>query len=233
MTAIAPPAPTAPRRSAGRHVAVWLGAAVAVLGALLAIAGGAVLAAFGTDGRLSTGHHDFSTPTRALVSEAASIDTAGAPDLLGDTRIAISARAAGGRPVFVGIGRASDVNRYLSGVATDEVTDFDAGPFRSSFRVKRERRAGSAAPGAPGRRPIWVAQSTSRSAAAVDWRVRDGRYRLVVMNADGSPGVATRSAFAVKVPYLPGVAIGVLVAGLLLTAGGVASATLGSRRPRA
>jgi hypothetical protein len=49
------------------------------------------------------------------------------------------------------------------------------------------------------------------------------------MNADGSGGVATRSRFGADVPYLPGV--GILVAGLLLAAGGIAAITAGARRP--
>src|SRR5690348_10254428 len=109
-TATPPPAPPTfmgepPRRRSG--VAIWLGAAVATFGALIAIAGGGIFAVSGSDGVLSTGRHDLSTPTSALVSGTASIDdSAGVADALGDARIRISARADGGRPVFVGIGPA-------------------------------------------------------------------------------------------------------------------------------
>src|SRR3954451_20068115 len=144
------PSAPRPRRSAGRRVAIWLGGAVALFGALLALAGGAIFAVFGSDGVLSTDRHELSTPTSALVSETASIDdTAGVTDVLGDTRIQISAEADGGRPIFVGVGRSADVDRYLAGAATDEVTDFNAGPFDSDFRIERDRHAGRTIPAAP------------------------------------------------------------------------------------
>jgi hypothetical protein len=247
-TATPPPAPPAPpsppprasvspaprpRRSGGRRAAIGLGGAFALAGTLLAIAGGGIFAVFGFDGVASTGRDDLSTPTSALVSGTASISTAGAIDDLGAARIRISAQADGGRPVFVGVGRAADVSRYLAGAATDEVTSFDASPFRSSFGIQRDRHAGSAVPTPPGRQSFWIARSSGQDAAAVAWKVRDGDYRLVVMNADGSRGVATQSTFGVDVPYLPWVAIGILVAGLVLTAGGAASVTAGARAPRA
>ena len=246
-TAPPPPAPPAPptgsppaavpgaprpRRSGGRRAAIWLGAAAALSGAVLAVAGGGTFAVFGTDGVASTGRDDLSTPTSALVSGTASIDTGGFVGDLGAARIRISAHAAGGRPVFVGVARAADVDRYLAGAATDEVTSFDAGPFRcrspSARPSRRDRR-----PAPPGRQSFWVARGSGRDSAAVDWKVRDGDYRVVVMNADGSRGVVTRSKFGAAVPYPPWVGLGVLIAGLVLTAGGVASVTAGARRPRA
>src|SRR4051812_41696902 len=191
MTTPATPAPPAPenpappsapvflpshpagRRSGGRRAAIVVGSIVAALGAVLAIAGGALFAVFGSDGTLSTGRHDVSTATSALVSEAAQIDgSATGADALGTARIKVDARAAGGRPVFVGVGRAADVERYLGGAATDEVTDFDVSPFR----LERDLHPGSANPPAPGTQPFWVA-SDSGASAAVNWKVRDGDYR--------------------------------------------------------
>src|SRR5690349_875118 len=98
-----------PRRRSGRRAATWLGAGVALFGATLAIVGGGLFALFGSDGVASSDRQDLSTPTSALVSGTASVDTAGFVDDLGSARIKISARAAGGRPVFVGVGRAHDV----------------------------------------------------------------------------------------------------------------------------
>jgi hypothetical protein len=229
------PPPTAPRpgRSGGRRVAIWLGGVVAVFGALVAIVGGGIFAVFGSDGVISTDRRELSTPTSALISGTASIDSAGVADDFGNARIRISSQADGGRPVFVGVGRTADVDRYLAGAATDEVTDFETGPFSSSFSIQRDRHAGSAVPAAPAEQSFWVARSSGQEPAAVDWKVRDGNYRVVVMNADGSRGVATQSTLGVKVPYAPGAGIGILVAGLLITAGGIASISLGARRPAA
>jgi hypothetical protein len=214
-------------RGGGRTVAVVLGAIVAVIGALIAIGGAVLFAAFGSDGVLTSSRSGLSTPTSALMSQTAAIsDTAGASDVLGDTSLRISARADAGRPVFVGIGPAKAVQRYLSGAAVDEVTDFDVDPFR----VQRSRSPGTEIPPAPATQPFWVAHAAGPS-ADVDWKVRDGDYRVVIMNADGARGVATRSSVGVEVPYLPGIAIGMLIGGLLIAGGGVAAIVLASRRP--
>jgi hypothetical protein len=219
-----------PRRSGGQRVAIWLGACVALLGALLAIAGGGILAVFGTDGTRWTGRQALGTPTSALVSGTASIDTAGFANDLGSARIKINAQAAGGRRVFVGVGPARDVDHYLAGAATDEVTSFDASPFRSTFSVHGVRHAGTAIPAPPGRQSFWVVHGSGRNSTAINWKVRDGDYRVVVMNADGTRGVMTQTKLGVSVPYAPGIGLGILIGGVLLTAAGIASIAAGARR---
>jgi hypothetical protein len=204
-----------------------LGGILAALGVIVAAGGGALLAAGGSDGVLETDRSSLATPTAALVSETASIDdTAGAADVLGDVRIRISARAAGGRPLFVGIGRSSDVGRYLAGSPVDEITDFDVDPLR----VQRARRTGARTPPPPGEQSFWLARGAGRT-ADVDWKLRDGDYRAVVMNADGARGVATQARFGVKVPALHGIGLGLLIAGLVMVASGIAVMVLAPRRP--
>jgi hypothetical protein len=213
-------------RPRGRILAIWIGGVVAVVGAMIAIGGGGSFAAFGSDGVVSTSRSGLSTPTSALVSETARInDTAGAVDVLGDTSIRISARAAAGRPVFLGVGPARDVQRFLSGVAVDTITDFDVDPFR----VQRHRVAGTQTPASPAAQSFWVARGSGRT-ADVNWKVRDGDYRLVIMNADGARGVSTHAGIGVHVPYLPGLAIGLLIGGLVLAGAGVAVIVLAARR---
>jgi hypothetical protein len=233
------PVPSEPQRSVHaapprRHsrVAIWVGASVAILGALLAIAGGALLAVFGTDGVASTGRHDLFTPTSALVSGTASINTADFAKDLGSARIRINAQAIGDRRVFVGVGRARDVDRYLAGAATDEVTDFDASPFESAFTVHTRRHAGAAIPAPPGRQSFWVVRGSGRNSTSISWKVRHGRYRVVIMNADGSRGVATQTKFGVSVPYASGIGLGILIGGVLLIAVGIVAIVAGARRPR-
>lgn len=231
MSATAPqvaptPAPAKPKRSTGQIVAMWIGGFVALIGVLIAIGGGAAWAVFGSDGVLSTGRGALTTPTTALMSGTATInDTAGASDVLGDTSVQISAQADTARPVFVGIGPAAAVQNYLAGAPADQITDVDVNPFT----VTRNRLAGSRTPAAPVTQRFWVARGTGRT-ADVNWKVRDGDYRVVIMNADGRRGVATQTRIGVHVPYLPGVAIGILAGGLLIAAAGVATIVVAGRR---
>lgn len=54
------------------------------------------------------------------------------------------------------------------------------------------------------------------------WTVHSGDWTVVVMNPDGSPGVAVRADVGVTSPVLPSLAIGLLVADL--TAGLIGAA---------
>jgi hypothetical protein len=202
------------------------GGALATVGAVLALGGGAVLALGGSGGEFGSGHRDVSTSTTALVSEVATINgTADVTGALGQPRVKIAADSVnGGKNVFVGVGRKADVDRYLAGAQVDRVTDFEVDPWT----LDRTRVEGTAHPKPPARQSFWVARSAG-SSASIDWKVRDGNYRVVVMNADGSRGVQTDSQFAVQIPHLATAALVALIAGLLMGGGGVALMAVPSR----
>jgi flagellar basal body-associated protein FliL len=223
-----PPPPGAPASRGARAVPITIGAVIAVLASLFAVAGAALLFVFGSDGAAKTGTHTIGTPTHALVSETATIsDTTDLAEFLGDTRIRISADAISPEHgVFVGIARASDVDRYLKGASVDRVTDVETDPFT----LTRKRIDGDATPGAPGDESFWVAKSSSDSHAAVDWKIRDGGYRIVIMNADGAAGVTADSQFGVKVPVITTIAWVMLIGGVLFLAGGITLIVVGSRK---
>ena len=214
-----PPTPRPADRSGVRTGMVVGGSILATVGTVLALGGGGILAVGGTDGKFSSGHHDVSTPTRALVSEVATINgTHDFTDALGQPRIRVNANAVNAdHPVFVGVGRKADVDRYLAGAEIDRVTDFDVDPFT----LDKTRMSGDAKPKPPATQSFWVTESTGTK-AKLDWKVRDGNYRVVVMNADGSRGVATQSEFEIEIPHLETVAIVALVLGLVTLLGGVA-----------
>ena len=195
------------------------GGVLATVGAVLALGGGGILALGGSDGEFSSGHRDVSTSTSALVSEVATINgTAGVTDVLGHPKVRISADAVqGDKPVFVGVGPKTEVDRYLAGAQIDRVTDFEVDPWS----LDKTRVEGTSKPKPPATQSFWVAKS-SGTTASIDWKVRDGNYRVVVMNADGSRGVATQSRFEVQVPHLSTVAIAMLIVGLITVGGGIA-----------
>jgi hypothetical protein len=223
MTTTQPqPAP----RSAGRTGLMIGGGILASVGAVLALGGGGILALGGSDGTFSSGHRDVSTSTSALVSEVAKINgTADVTDALGHPRVRISADSVrSDRSVFVGIGPKAQVDRYLAGASIDKVNDFEVDPWS----LDKTRREGTTMPKPPATQSFWVAKSAG-STAAIDWKVRDGNYRVVVMNADGSRGVATQSSFEIQVPHLATLAIVMLIVGLVSVGGGIAMMVPGFR----
>jgi hypothetical protein len=172
-----------------RTALIAAGIVLAAGGVVTAVAGGTTLAIAGTDGRLSTGRHALTSETAALVSDRADIDDldrahAGHPSL--ELSVTGSNRA-----VFVGVGPAADVDRYLAGASVETVDDIETGPFHLETTV----RSGTSQLAPPVDQDFWVARSTGATSAATTWRLHDGKYRVVVMNADGTPGVHADGKF--------------------------------------
>jgi hypothetical protein len=218
-TAQNPTPPAYDPKKAGRTGLLIGGGVLATFGTVLALGGGGILAIGGSDGTFSSGHRDVSTGSSALVSGVAKINgTADVTDVLGHPRVRISADSVRtDKNVFVGVGPKAQVDKYLAGAPIDKVTDFEVDPWS----LDKTLREGTAKPKPPATQSFWVAKSTG-STAAIDWKVRDGNYRVVVMNADGSRGVATQSKFEVKVPHLSTVALAMLIVGLVTVGGGIA-----------
>ncbi|MEA2167310.1 MAG: hypothetical protein QOF76_610 [Solirubrobacteraceae bacterium] len=205
-------APTPPQKK--RKAGLWSGGILATAGVITVLVGIAILYVFGSDGRVSSGRESITTPGAAIVTGAAGIgDAAGVADVIGDTSIQVSADS--DRAVFIGVGPTAAVDRYLKGAAIDTVTDFDVHPFSLS----KTARPGTRRVAPPARQSFWVAQDSGRH-AAIDWQLRNGSYRVVAMNADGSYGVATQTTVGVKVEHIAWVAWIVIALGLLIVSTG-------------
>ena len=229
------PAPRS-RWTAGRVVMLVLGSLLALI-ALAAIAtGGYGLWLHTTqrsDGyvmtsseRFATGEYALATRTLHLSSDVPSFLYG--RDWLGDVRIRGESDNPA-RPLFIGIGRKADVDRYLAGVAHTEVTDVDSNVFGSSYRPTYVARPGGAPPGPPARERFWVAQASGPGTQALTWSVKAGRWSVVVMRPDASRGVSADLAAGAKFPALLWVSITLLGVGLLLLAGGAALIWFGGR----
>jgi hypothetical protein len=129
---------------------------------------------------------------------------------------------------FVGIGRAADVDRYLAGVRTETVSSLSSDPY--SISGVSHGSQGNAQP--PAAQRFWAAQATSTRAAAINWKVRDGQYRVVIMSANGHGGFATTSATAVTLPHIARYALATLLLGLLMAGGGTALLIRATARSR-
>jgi hypothetical protein len=223
-----PGALSAPQAAVGSSR--WTGGRIAALaiGALLALVALALLAAGGTgvwadttqrdDGYVTTDVHEFSTSGSALATEPTKLGSAGvawlySPGLLGKLRIRVTPLSAG-RALFVGIGRSTDVDRYLAGVSHTLISDF--------WSNKLETVGGGGAPAsAPGKQSFWVASAEGSGAQTVVWKPVKGSWSVVVMNADGRAGLDVKADLGARMPAVLWVAIGVLAAGGVFMAGGV------------
>lgn len=215
---------------ARRVVLIVLGAVLLVIGALAAIGGGALMALFGSNNTLSSGVQQVSTPTPALVSEAGSIQGAsGAQTVFGSVRLRITATPAGaGHLLFLGIGPAGAVDRYLSGVSHDVATDVSVTPFHLTLT----RQGGTATPPPPESQSFWVAKASGNH-PTLTWTVTNGSYRVVVMNTDAAAPVAFAGGLDLTIPHSFAIGIGLLIGGIVLILLAIVLIVLGARtRPR-
>ena len=175
------------------------------------------------DGFLMSPSEDFSTATYAIVSDSADVDFGGseraARAILGDVRI----RSESDRDVFVGIARDTDVDEYLNGVERSVVTDIGEDPEYS-------HRAGDAPTSPPGDQDFWVASTSGSGEQTLEWEPEDGSWSAVVMNSDGSRGVASELSIGAELDAALWIGIVLLVVGALLAALAALAITAGARR---
>ena len=193
-------------------ILIVLGALLLLCGLGATVPGALLIAATGGDGALTSGYHRLASETPALVSTAEQVSSG--TDLptsgFGATTITLRARTSG-QPIFLGVARASDVDRYLDGIASEEVRDIELSPYR----VRTTVHDGLPIAEPPGDQTFWLAQSSGED-PTVEWQVTEGEYRLVMMNDDGSPGVDAEAQFGVKVGGLRGLGIGTLIFGMVI-----------------
>jgi hypothetical protein len=217
--------------TAGRIALVVVGTIAGLLAVGLLVGGCALVVVDQTqrddDGFLMSPTQDFSTPTYAIVSESADIDDDGgerALDVfLGTVRISSESDS----PVFVGIGPADEVTRYLGGVERDVIDDLD-----QSGDPEYLRQSGGAPSGRPGDETFWAASTTGSGVRTLDWEPEDGDWQAVVMNEDGSRGVSSELSIGAELDSILWIGIGLLVAGALFAAGCALAIIASERRGR-
>jgi hypothetical protein len=220
--------------SAGRVILIVLGSLGVLFGLALLAGGGFLLWADRTqrdDGYLTTPTERFATPTYALTRTRLDVGTDGPGWLLNDSwfgKVRIRGDGSGAKMLFIGIGPEAAVAKYLGTVAHASVEDVDFDPFR----VKYLPIAGDAPQGPPTEQRFWVASASGVGTQTVTWKVREGDWSVVVMNADGSSGIAADIDVGAKLSFLLWVAIGLLLGGLLVVGGSAALVVLSARTRR-
>jgi hypothetical protein len=205
-----PPGPAAAKAgwTAGRVIALAAGSVLLLV--CMVLLGGAGVLTWADQaqqgGYLTTGTATYSTSGYALASDPVKVHGLWGwlGSFAGEIRIRVSATSPG-QPVFVAIGPAGDVSRYLAGVRYTSVTalgDHDV-----------TQHLGSVVPAPPAAALHWATRAQGAGTATLRWTIRSGDWMVVVMHPDGSPGVTVRAEAGVSSPVLPALASKLLAAG--------------------
>lgn len=235
MTATAPPpwaAPPTRRWGPGRIIALVIGIVLLVPGIGLLVGGGALLwvdrSSRTSDGFVVSATDHLTAPGYALSSETLDLSTGASwlpiSSALGKARVEVSSDD--GSAVFVGIAPVDSATAYLNGVGHTIVRDIGADVTRSNLTTV----AGGPPSAAPGDQNFWAAKSSGSGTQRLTWVPADGKWMLVVMNADGSAGLSVAARAGATVPALGTLAWSVLGAGIALTVVGVLLIVLAARR---
>lgn len=237
----APSTPSVPSRWTGGRIAAIVGGSLLALIALGLMACGAYGLWLHTtqrsDGYVMTSSERFSTASYALATRTLQISS-NVPsflfgrDWLGDVRIR-GQSANPNVPLFIGIARKDDVDRYLAGVAHSEVVDVNANLFGTTHRPSYRPQPGGKPAIPPTGATFWVARVAGRGSQSLTWSVKQGRWAVVVTRPDGSRGVSADLAAGAKLPALLWASIGLLVFGILILGGAAALIYFGARERRA
>ena len=219
----------------GRIVLVVVGAIVALLGGLATLIGAFGLWAHATqrdaDGFFTTSAEQLQTTSYAIVSDE--IDLGASPartdrvvDLgdLATVRLRAEAADDPDDEIFIGIGPEDDVATYLEGVATAEVRDIDVDPFSVEYRYT----TGSEPDAEPGTQAFWAVSSEGPGIQTLEWDLEEGRWAVVIMNAAASAGVDASVGAGVKLDWLFGAALGILIGGLVFAIVGAVLLAVGA-----
>jgi hypothetical protein len=219
--------------SGGRLALLIVGSVVTLLALALLAGGGVLLAANETErdssGFFATGTESYATDSYAMVSDDLDIGTDGPDWLFEEGRLAtvrVRGASTDDGELFIGIGPTAQVREYLAGTSHDVVTDLEFDPFRATYR----RSEGTAAPTEPGAEGFWGASAEGAGTQSVEWEVAKGNWSVVVMNADASEGVDARLSLGAKVGFVFWIGLGLVIAGAILLASGVAMIFFSLRR---
>jgi hypothetical protein len=220
--------PPATGSTTTRRVFLLIGAGISLLLAILLLASGTTglwqLTKRDSSGFFTSNTKTLSTNSYAITSDTLDIGHE-TPRLFGDHLGTVQIRVSSDKPVFIGIARTSDVERYLARVNHQAVTDFQFDPFSVTYAD----RPGTARPEPPAAQSFWHAKATGTGTQTIRWPLEKGNWSAVAMNADGSRHVVVDTSVGARIPALRWVVVGLLSAGgiLLLIAVGLAWSGMG------
>ena len=209
--------------TAGRTISVVVGSLFALIALGLVAAGGIATWLTNTQrdaaGYISTHSRVVSTAGYAITSDRIDLGT-GADlvtpgDVLGNVRIRATSTNAT-NPIFIGVAPSANVESYLRGVSRQVITDWT--PFSTGYR----EQAGAAPSIAPTKAAIWTATAAGVGTQSLTWRASTGDWTVVIMQANGQPGIAVKTDIGATLPDLGWYALAFFVSGgVLLTVAAV------------
>lgn len=205
-----------------RVVRSVLGVLLALIGLIVALAGGA--AAFwliGPDDTVQSGDQHLSSKGLAIASAPGLLDRHGPV-------LHVDAHSSNGKPVFVGVARDLDVASYLKNISYTELTQ-----VQYPVSLSTQDHKGTSGPIAvPDTLDWWVAKANGAGTQSIAWPIEDGPYDVVIMNADGKPALDVQANLGIEIPNAFLVALGIFVAGVILIAVGIFLILFRRRRPK-
>jgi hypothetical protein len=234
-TVPAPPGPGGRHRT-GWHIAAIIAGCFMVLPSLGMLAGGTTLAIANS---VATDDGYFDVTLDRLESDGVAVAAVDLweeaaededwPWVLDFIDLDIRLRVDGIRAtddVFVGIARSDDVEGYLDDAAFSELIDFD---HRDPDYVEH---GGAGTVPAPAEQDFWTASATGDGEQELTWEARNGRWSVVVMNADGTPGVEADVEVGVRSDVVTPIAVTLIVLGGIGTLAAIALIVVGARGRR-
>ncbi len=221
--------------SAGRVVGVIVGSLILVVGIGLLFGGGALVGVdrgfTDAEGFLTVPSSDLERDTYAVAAKAV-FEGEWIWWYRHPTTVRI--RMTGEQPVFLGIAPRADLEAYLSDVSYSEIEDIDFDDYHKDrvWTTEYADHIGPNAPASPTDQTFWHASVQGEGTQTLIWTIEPGDWMLVVMNADGSRGIEMSGTVGAETPWLLAVGIGVLAAGVLLTAIGLVLVLFVARRSR-
>jgi hypothetical protein len=199
-----------------RGLKLGLGIVLAIIGVVLTVAGLALLAVVGADGRYTSPELEATSDGHALLFDAIFVE--GDLPISGTFATTLGADVTSDRgPLFIGIAPTEDVARYLAGVPVDQVTELNV----TGGELTTRSIAGDRTPEPPAGQPFWVARAGGAGTESIEWTLDRGEWTFVVMNADASAGLDVHGTATVELPALGAATIVVLVLGIPALVAGI------------
>ncbi len=216
----------APGSGVGMVFALIFGGLILLVAFGLVVGGGVLLWSQSaiTDGQgfMVTDSQRFSVASYAIVQSNINLNMGSGwmmPRTQDIVTLKLESSSNDGKPIFIGVGRQTDVQNYLSGVNIDKLVQYSwrYDPWTSDGGTPTYQTIGGGAPSSPPTaQSFWIAQAGGAGTQTMTWTPSTGDYWIVVMNADGSKAVDVDLQLGVRVTVLNWVGWGMLVGGLIV-----------------